>query len=234
VIYATFVAALAVAAVRVARREQDVLLTGMVAWSGVFGLLAGGYFVGRPDAAKLYAMLGAWSFALLLLTVVCVRAWAAGGWRRPAVPQLLVLFGFALTVCSVTHISSPQRQLARLRSAPFGTPVYEAEMRNFVQARTQPGEKVVILVPMAHRIAHDLRLTNVAPFASMNAIVTRGQIRTLIQTARREHVQAMFVPLPESNLRMEGTSSEQQLALLAAEGYVQDAAESGVAELRSS
>lgn len=234
VIYATFAAAVAVAAVRVVRREADVLLTGMVAWSGVFGLLAGGYFVGRPDAAKLYALLGAWGFALLLLTVVCVRAWSASGWRLPAAPQLLVLFGFGLAICAVSHLSLPPRQLARLGRSPFGPPVYEATMRTFIQGYTQPGEKVVILVPMGHRIAHELGLTNVAPFAFMNAIVTRGQMRTLIETARRDRVRAIFVPLPGSHLRWEGDSAKQQLALLAAEGFKLAATEGGVAELQRS
>ena len=70
-LYTTFAAAVAVAAVRLSRRDDDVLLTSMLAWSGVFGLLAGGYFVGRPDTLKVEGMLSAWSFALALLTVVC-------------------------------------------------------------------------------------------------------------------------------------------------------------------
>ena len=41
VVFATFVAALALATVRAAARERDALLTGMLAWSGVFGLSAG-------------------------------------------------------------------------------------------------------------------------------------------------------------------------------------------------
>ncbi|HEX4806719.1 MAG TPA: hypothetical protein VFU94_12540 [Conexibacter sp.] len=232
VIYATFVAAVALAAVRLVRREADVLLTAMIAWSGVFGLLAGGYLVGRPDAAKLYAMLGAWSFALLLLTVACVRALAASGWRRPTVPQLLVLFGFALTICSVSRLSPPQRQLARLTNPPLPPPVYEATMRSFLQERTISGEKVIVLVPMAHRITYEIGLRNVAPFPFMNAIVTRGQMRALVRTARRERVQQIFVPQPNSHLRWEGDSAKQQIELLAAEGFRPAASASGVLELQ--
>ncbi len=59
-IYVTFAATIAVAAVRLARRAEDVLLTVMLAWSGVFGLIAGNYYVARPDDFKLYAMCSAW------------------------------------------------------------------------------------------------------------------------------------------------------------------------------
>jgi hypothetical protein len=230
VLYATFAAALVAAAVRVVQRADDALLTGMLAWSGVFGLLAGGYFVGRPDTYKLEGMLSAWCFALALLTVAVVRALAARGWRRPTAPQLLVLFGFGLAICSLTRISLPHDQIARLtRSLP--APTYEVTVRGFVGARTRPGETVALLVPMGHRIAQDLGLKNVSPYAFMNAVVTQEQMRTLVDTLLGEHVRRVYTAEPHSGLRQEGDTAVEQLDRLASVGYRRTATASGVVEL---
>jgi hypothetical protein len=230
VLYATFVAAIAAAAVRLARRADDVLLTGMLAWSGVFGLLASGYFIGRPDTYKLDGILSAWAFALAMLTVLSVRTLAARGWRRPTVPELLVLFGFALSICSLREVSPPHEQISRL-TRPLPTPVYEVTVREFVRPRTHPGQTVVMLVPMGHRIAQDLSLNNVAPYAFMNEIVTRRQMQTLIDTLRRERVRQLFLPEPHSGLRQEGDSAAAQLRLLRSIGFERTAADSGILEL---
>jgi hypothetical protein len=50
-IYLTYVAAIGTATVRAVRGEDGRLLTGLLAWSGVFGLGVGAYFAGRstPD-----------------------------------------------------------------------------------------------------------------------------------------------------------------------------------------
>jgi hypothetical protein len=230
VLYATFAAAIVVAAVRLAQGAEDALLTGMLAWSGVFGLLAGGYFVGRPDTYKLDGMLSAWCFALALLTVLVVRGLMTSGWRRPAVLQLLVLFGFGLAVCSLARFSLPHDQIARLTKA-LPEPRYEASVRAFVAPRARPGETVALLVPMGHRIAHDLGLRNVSPYPFMNAIVTQSQMQTLVDTLRREHVRRIFTAAPHSGVRQEGDTAVEQLQVLGAVGYRRTASEAGIVEL---
>jgi hypothetical protein len=230
-LYATFVAAIAVAAVRVARAAGDVLLTGMLAWSGVFGLFAAGYYLGRPDDLKLLAMFSAWAFALALLTVVCVRELAARDWRRPALPHLLVLFGFALAVCALVRFPSPFEEIARLtRSMP--APQYRAAAEQFVRERTRPGETVAILFPEGYRIAYDLGLRNVAPYGIQNAIVTREQLQRLIDVARREGVREIFVPAPNSGLAVEGDTAPEQLAVLEDAGFPAASTEGGFLHLR--
>jgi hypothetical protein len=230
-LYATFAAAIAVAAVRLARSDADALLTSMLAWSGVFGLLAGGYFAGRPDTLKLEGMFAAWAFSLGLLAVVCVRALAVQRWRRPTLPQLLVLFAFSLSLCSITELSPPQKQIARLTETR-PDPVYQATAERFVAARTQRGEKVAILVPMSYRIAYDLELRNVVPYPFMNGIVTRAQMQTLLDTLRQERIRAVFVPAPNSFLLQEGDSTPAHLRKLAAIGFRRVSSESGIVELR--
>lgn len=210
VVYATFVAAIAVAAVRLTRPDDDVLLTSMLAWSGIFGLVAGSYYVGRSDDLKLVSMFAAGSFALSLLTIVSVRALAVRGWRRPTPAQLLVLFGFALSSCSVVDFPLPHTQIARLteqRPAPFVRPI----AKQFVLDDTQPGEKVALLFPMGYRVAYELGLDNISPYGTQAAIVTRWQLQTVIDAVRREHVHKIF-------LRQELTA-RPQLEVLAQEGF---------------
>ena len=232
VLYATFVGARGVAAVRLARGAADRLLTSMLAWSGAFGLLAGGYYVGRPDQVKLYAMMSAWSLALGLLAVASVRALGNAGWRRPALGHLLVLFGFALSVCLIGRLPQPQDQVERLtRSMP--APSYRPYAKQFVAQRTRPGEAVVILLPLGHRIAHELGLRNVSPYVVETAIVTREQMRTVIDAARAEGARSIFVPQPGTLLLQEIEAPPQHLEALAAAGFRQRASVPGLVEMRS-
>jgi len=231
-IYATFAASIVVAAVRWTRRDDDALLTAMLAWSGVFGLLSGGYFIARPDVTKAIGSLSAWSFALSMLTVVCVRALAARGWRRPTLAELLVLFGFGLSICALARTSPPTAQIARLaHGGPRRT--YETRVERFVRAHTDRGETVAILVPLSYRIAYKLGLRNVAPYAFMNAIVTRSQMRTLIDTLRSDHVREVFMPAPGKMVLAEGESAVPQVQMLLEIGYaLGSSSPQGLIELR--
>jgi hypothetical protein len=230
-LYATFVAAIAVAAVRRVRDSDGVVLTGMLVWSGVFGLVAGSYFVGRSDDLKLQSLFSAWGLALALLGVVTIRALSANGWRRPAPAQLLVLFGMALAICSIGLAAPPHEQVSRLaRSTP--EPVYRPTAKLSIAGRTTPGERVAILVPMGYRIAHELGLENVSPYGIQNAIVTRPQMETLIDAVRRERVEKIFLPEPGEQLAFEGDTAPEQLQMLVRAGYRVSSSQYGIVELR--
>jgi hypothetical protein len=217
-IYATLVAAIVVGGVRIVRRAQDRLLTAMLLWAGVFGLLAGTYFVGRADGSRLASMFSAWAFALMLLTIVVARALAARRWRAIEVSLALVLLGFALAVCAIGEVVSPSDNVRRL-TASVRDPTYRAAAERFVDARTRPGETVVILLPEGHRIAYELGLRNVSPYGLQNQIVTRGQMRTVIETARRERARQIFVPATDSYVGGEGDTTTDQLLMYAQAGF---------------
>jgi hypothetical protein len=193
VLYMTFVAVLAVAAVRVVRGADDTLFTGMLAWSGAFGLMAGSYFAGRSDALKLAALLPAWSLALSLLTVSVMRDPAWRKKRFPAPAELAVLFAWGLTACSLTQLHAPWTEVARLQRG--GAPAIYAQpmTRRFIDARTRPGERVAIVAPMAHRLAYEIGIVNVSPYGTMEAVVTRAQFNTLLEAMRAERAHKLFL-----------------------------------------
>jgi hypothetical protein len=176
----------------VVRAVDDTLLTGMLAWSGSFGLIAGSYFVGRSDALKLAALLPAWSLALSLLTVSVMRdpTWLRK--RFPAPAELAVLFAWGLTACSLAQLHAPWREVDRLRRG--GAPaIYGQPMtRRFVDAHTRPGERVAIVAPLAHRLAYDIGIVNVSPYGPMEAIVTRAQFIRVLEAMRAEHAHKLF------------------------------------------
>jgi hypothetical protein len=193
VIYATLGAALVLAAVRVARREPDVLLTGMLAWSGIFGLAAGSYYMGRSDPPKLASLFPAWALALSLLLVVVLRALAARAWRRPTIAELLVLFGFGLCVCSLAQLPPPWDEPARLSAhAPR---IYDQPVaRRFVERTTRPGEHVAIVIQLGHRIAYEAGVVNVAPYGSLDEMATQRQLRNLIDAMHAEGAHKLYAP----------------------------------------
>ncbi len=194
--YVTLVAAVVLAVLRATRPHDDApVLTGMLAWSGVFGLLASSYFAGRSEALNLISMFSAWTLALLLLTIAVARALAAHGWRFPTLAELSVLTGFGLAVCSIAQIPPPWQQLDRLGKRTPTLVFEQPKTLRFVAAATRPGERVAILTPLGHRVAYDLGLSNVAPYASIEAMPTKEQFATTLDAMRREHVHKVFLDL---------------------------------------
>ena len=220
-LYVTFSAAIVVAAVRLAAREEDPVLTSMLLWSGVFGLGAAGYFLGRSDGFKLAALFSAWGLSLMLLTIVVVRSALAAEARRPRIAELTVLLGFGLSLCLLAQFPPPWSQAARLR-ARSPRPLYaQTDVVRFVRARTRSAEKVGILVPFGHRIAYELGLVNVSPYIMDQTVVTRPQWQAVLDAMARERARELFLtPSPAPALRR----------LLTRAGYAQRAAGANVVE----
>ena len=176
VLYATFAAAIVVATVRAVDRHPDVLLTGMLAWSGVFGLGAGGYFAGRSHPEVLIDLFSAWALALVLLLVVVVRAMLARASRWPRPAELAVLLGFGIAVCSLAQVPTPWSQLRRLRHDAPPWQYGPAAAERFVARFTKPGEHVAILMIPSHQIAYDVGVRNVAPYIGWDWMPFKEQV----------------------------------------------------------
>ncbi len=184
-IYATFAVAIVVATVRALTGAEQRVLTALLAWAGVFGLGAGSYFAGRSHPEVLISLFSAWALALALLLVVVVRAVRARPGRRPTAPELALLVGCALAVCSLAQTPAPWSQLQRIgRSAPTAQ-LEERPTREFIaHADVSPGEHVLILAPMSHRIAYELGLVNVAPYVSMISMPAVRQLAESLDALR--------------------------------------------------
>ena len=183
----------------------------MLAWIGVFGLLASVYYAGRAHPMALFDFFAPWAFAVVLLLLAVVPALAARGWRRPAVPELLVLFAFGLVVCSLPQTPAPWSQLTRIRDRTPAPVFKQREAVALVRATTHPGEKVGILTTLSHRVAYDAGVVNVSPYSSIESIATREQLERMLAALRREGTSKVYLALKFMR--------PEELAALQADGF---------------
>jgi hypothetical protein len=211
--YVTYGAVIAVAAVRAARSDEDAVLTGLLAWSGGFGLIAGSYYVGESEPGSMLSLLSAWFFALALLVVVVCRRLAARGWRRPTLLELTVLFGFALSLNAIRDIPYPWLEASRLRAHAPPSLLKPLAVEQSIARQTRPGEHVVLFFLVSERIAHDVGVVNVSPYASAQGTPTRQMLRRAIDAIRAADVHKIFYD-PEPIV-----TTGEQLAMLARAGF---------------
>lgn len=175
VLYLTFVAAIGAATVDLLGRSPNRLLSGLLVWSGVFGLGAGAYYVGRSHPENLPAVFPIWALSLALLLVASLRPLFRGGQRRPGVAALACIFGFAVAACSLAQTPTPWSQVDRLRAG--GDPVLEHPVgQAFIDRNTDVGEPVLILSDLGHRAASNLGIENVSPYAGSLSMPTPVQL----------------------------------------------------------
>jgi len=196
VILATYVAALALAAVRFAQREADATFTGMLAWCGLFGLGTGTYFVYRSHPLTLPAAFSIWSLTLALLLIAALRAGFVRGRLAPSLPTLALLFGFGVVGCSLAQFPLPWQQVQRLeRTSPI-RPLATPEAVAFVRAHAPPHSTVAILYPTGHRIAWDAHVTNVMGYTGMTQMPTIDQMNQTLDALRAGHGNLIFLGEP--------------------------------------
>ncbi len=206
VIFTTYLAAIAVATVRALERAPNRVLTGMLVWSGVFGLGTGSYYVARSNVLLMPATFSAWSLALALLTVVTLQALAASTVRRPSIAMLAALFGMGIAVCSVAQAPLPWAQLQRLHHHPAGlaaepasnpliapiTPSRDPRVRRFVSSLAEGPDRFVVRrgAPIAlfatagHRIADAYDVADVVPYTGPESIHTVEELERSFEALR--------------------------------------------------
>ncbi len=211
VVYATFVAAIAVAAVRGVADDERRVLSAALAWVGVFGLGVGAYFTGRSHPQVLEDLFSVWSYALVLLAVVAVRAIAHRPGRRPQLAELLVLAGIGVMVCSLAQIPTPWSQIERIRrSQPHDVRVVTA-LGNAIRRETRPGEPVAVLVRPGHEISEEIGIRDVTPYANIDSMMTDQQWGEMIRALQRAGGNKLFV--------QQETLFDEHVRWLAARGY---------------
>ncbi|MGB2710623.1 MAG: hypothetical protein WBC33_03840 [Conexibacter sp.] len=204
VLYLTYGAVLAVATVRAAGNEPNRTLTGMLAWSGIFGFGAAAYFVGETSPITMKALFGAWMLALMLLVVVVVQQLARQRSRWPGPAQLAVLAGLGVAACSLAQTLTPWSQIERLRmkadtvSRPY---VPLPEQRDFFASlawgRTRfyvkEGAPAAFLNLAGHRIADAYGIIDVSPYGHITLAPTREMLRRVVGELRRAGGNTLFV-----------------------------------------
>jgi hypothetical protein len=187
-LFLTHVAAVGVATVRALRSDPDRLLTGLLSWSGVFGLGAGAYYVGHSLSELVIYMLPMWALTVTLLTVTVLAQAPA----RPRPAALACLVAFGLLVCSLAQLPAPWQQLQRIRSQ--NPPAFvRPPGQELVVGHTRPGEHVLIMAPLGHRIAKNLHLDNVAPYSDVRSILTQEQLDESLAALRAAGGTKVFV-----------------------------------------
>jgi hypothetical protein len=197
VIFLTYVSAVGIATVRALRGDPDRLMTGLLAWIGVFGLGAGSYYVGHSLSELLTYTFPCWALAVTLLTILALRGLAARAHRRPVPSEIACLFAFGLLACSLAQTPLPWVQARRLavHAAPyFAQPPGQA----FVAAHTRRGESVLILTTLGHRMAVNLGLEDVETYTGSRSVQTVEQLEDSVTALSRAGGSKAFVWLQET------------------------------------
>jgi len=209
VLYATFAGAIALATVRALQRAPNRALTGMLVWSGVFGLGSAAYFMGRTHPELLIALFPTWALTLALMTVDVV----ARTRRPPGLGGVLVLAATALTVCSIAQLPWPWTQLERIGEATPSAPLIDGEAplppyagafmpdpstRAFFAPR--PGAKVAILLTTGHEIAYRFGVVDVARYTGLYSMPNRERLRTVVDDLRAAGGTTIYLPQAEQGV----------------------------------
>lgn len=194
---ATFVAALASAAVRSAAGARDGVLTAALAWVGVFGLGASVYYYAyRSHPDVLINLFSVWSLALALLLVVVLRGARRGARRWPTLPQLAVLLGFGVAACSLAQLPLPWQQVDRMARTAPQEPFRMPQLTEVVAAETEPGERVVVFTPVGHRVADAAGVVNVNLYTGLGQMPSREQLDEVLALLLDEGGTKVFVGEP--------------------------------------
>jgi hypothetical protein len=175
-LYATYTAALLIAAVRNVRDDPDRTLTAMLAFSGVFGLATGMYFVARSSQFQLMLLFPAWALALALVAWVALLSLRRlrgnpGSLQRLLLPACAALIGFGVMISALGRASPPWRQIDRLSTGGPGANDLLGAQR-YVEAHTSRGEQVLIIgTTLDHRVADRAGVVNVSPINGVTALI---------------------------------------------------------------
>ena len=178
-LYATYAAAILIAAVRYVRDERDRALTGMLAFSGVFGLVTGMYFVGRSSQFQLMLLFPAWGLSLTLVAWTMARTLHSARTdrtrlRRLLLPGFAALAGFGVMVAAIGQLPFPQHQISRLRAG--GTAQNLEPTERLIEAHTHPGEKVLMIgTAPDHLVAVHAGVANDSPLNGTTSLISHRE-----------------------------------------------------------
>lgn len=201
--------------------SRSPVLVGALAYSGVLGLGAFSYWVGRSHPDSLFAVFPTWGLTVGLLVWLVISEVTA----RPGsialtgvVPAALVFTSFGLMATVLPQMPSPSGQFRRLTSgsppsvdAPASSlacvlsprpekpcPLEPESFRHsaavrFVERMTTPGEHVMILAGLGHLIGRESRVVNVSPYSHPDAIGFLEQMDFVLEPVDRGEATKIFL-----------------------------------------
>jgi hypothetical protein len=192
----TFAAAILVAAVRTRRGAADSAHTAALIYSGIFGLGAGDYYMGRTHPAGLVVLFSIWALSVVLLALLALRFLAARPGRLRT-PSLLLLAGalvpLGLVSTAVAQFPAPWTQLRRIAASAPPPPPYDISAAvAFLRRTARHDEPVVLLAPLGHVIAFDADVENVSPYSSQEDVVTYGQFSEELTALYKAHGKRIY------------------------------------------
>jgi hypothetical protein len=196
-LYVTYVGALLAASVRFVRGAPDRTLTGILGFVGVFGLLTGGYFVGRSDPFGVMALFPAWGFAIAVLawaTVLILRDASPSRrrLRRVMIPAFGVFVGFGVAVSAIARVPAPWDQIERLSQPEPAVLEYPAHQR-FIDDRTTAGESILLFATRVdHRIAERAGVANVSPWGAADFLFSARELDRALDQLQEEGGHKVF------------------------------------------
>lgn len=179
---------------RAVNRDPARLLTGLLAWSGVFGLGVGTYYMGRTTASQLISMFSAWAFALTLLMVVTVTQIARDPRRRLTIAHIAVFLGMGIVACSLAQMPLPWTQIARLQKTAPKIDAASPELKQILR-RDSDGRPAAIMSLLGHRQAYESGVDNVSPYIGADEIFTRVQVENTLRALHAAGGRLLALPL---------------------------------------
>jgi len=185
----TFGAAVLMGALRYRDRAPDETLTAALLYSGILGLGAGNYYMGRTHPAGLVVLFSIWAISVALLALLALRAVAAN--RVGARLSSLALVGGALlslgvAATSIAQVPKPWTELRRITtSTPVPAPYAIGAAVAFVRRTSHRGEPVLLLAPLGHQIAIDAHVENIASVSNPINLLTYEQLAEALETLKQ-------------------------------------------------
>ncbi|HSH38663.1 MAG TPA: hypothetical protein VK993_07750 [Chthoniobacterales bacterium] len=194
----TYMACLFAAIVSYWRGGPSSPYAGVLAFVSIFGCGSFMYYVGRSHPHVLGAVFFTWAVAVVLLLYGFQkdfgRAWLSHSWYLAIIPGLLLLTHSSLFAVLLWPNSKPIiAQLERRSLNDVQGEQQRQELKAFMRRNAKPTSRIMLILPMGHKIAFEERLRNYFPFPHPGSIILKAQAEQVEKTMVAKKVTKVFI-----------------------------------------